>query len=216
MLPRSIQNLINHFTKLPFVGPRQAARFVFYLIKQPKKDLEEFAKTLFSITKNLKKCSFCFRAIDVEDLPVGRHGSVSHICDICKNPKRDKSFICIVEKDTDIESIEKTGRYNGLYHVLGGNEIKDFSEKNLQELHLKELIKRIKDNKEIKEVIIATSATTDGDTLALYISRLLKPLSLPVDKQGIKITRLGRGLSTGSELEYMDEETLSQALLGRK
>lgn len=209
MLPRSIQNLINHFAKLPSVGPRQAARFVFYLIKQPKKDLEEFAKTLFSITKNLKKCSFCFRTIDMED-------RVSHICDICKNPKRDKSFICIIEKDTDIESIEKTGRYNGLYHVLGGNEIKDFSEKNLQELHLKELIKRIKDNKEIKEVIIATSATTDGDTLALYISRLLKPLSLLANKQGIKITRLGRGLSTGSELEYMDEETLSQALLGRK
>lgn len=223
MLPRSIQNLINHFTKLPSVGPRQAARFVFYLIKQPKKDLEEFAKTLFRITKNLKKCSFCFKTIDVEGLPANppagvanRHDSVSYVCDICKNPKRDKSFICIVEKDTDIESIEKTGRYNGLYHVLGGNEIKDFSEKNLQELHLKELIKRIKNNKEIKEIIIATSATTDGDTLALYISRLLKPLSLPVNKQGKKITRLGRGLSTGSELEYMDEETLSQALLGRK
>ena len=216
MLPRSIQNLINHFAKLPSVGPRQAARFVFYLIKQPKKDLEEFAKTLFSITKNLKKCSFCFRTIDVE-------GSTSHICDICKNPKRDKSFICIVEKDTDIESIEKTGRYNGLYHVLGGNEIKDFGEKNLRELHLKELIERIQPpaghpqgEKKIKEVIIATSATTDGDTLALYISRLLKPLSLLANKQGIKITRLGRGLSTGSELEYMDEETLSQALLGRK
>ncbi len=230
MLPKSIQNLINHFTKLPSVGPRQAARFVFYLIKQPKKDLEEFAKTLFGITKNLKKCSSCFKAIDVEGLPAnppagvaGRHGSVSYVCDICKNPKRDKSFICIVEKDTDIESIEKTGRYNGLYHVLGGNEIKDFSEKNLRELHLKELIERIQPpaghpqgEKKIKEIIIAISATTDGDTLALYISRLLKPLSLPVNKQGIKITRLGRGLSTGSELEYMDEETLSQALLGRK
>ena len=212
MLPQSIQNLINHFTKLPSVGPRQAARFVFHLIGQPKKDSEDFAKALFGITKNLKKCSLCFRTIESPS----DKGETSIMCSFCKDSKREKSLVCIVEKDTDVETIEKTKRYNGLYHVLGGSEIKDFSEKNLQELHLKELIKRIKDNKEIKEVIIATSATTDGDTLALYISRLLKPLSLPVDKQGIKITRLGRGLSTGSELEYMDEETLSHALLGRK
>lgn len=201
MLPKPVQNLINQFAKLPSVGPRQAARFVFYLIKQPKADIEGFARTLFSI-KHLKKCILCFRIIDVGS-------STSHMCDICKNQKRDKPTICIVEKDTDIEAIEKTGRYNGLYHVLGGEEIKDFNQKSFQQLHLKELIERIKKDEKIKEIIIATSATTNGDTLALYISRLLKPL-------GIKITRLGRGLSTGSELEYMDEETLSQALLGRK
>lgn len=198
MLPKSIQNLINQFVKLPSVGPRQAARFVFYLIKQPRKDVEDFARALFNATKNLKKCPLCFRITENHDL-----------CSICKNPQRDKSTLCIVEKDTDIEAIEKTSRYNGLYHVLGENEIKDLSEQNLKELHLKELTERIKKDKNIKEIIIATSATTDGDTLALYISRLLKPLN-------IKITRLGRGLSTGSELEYMDEETLSQALLGRK
>ena len=198
MLPKSIHNLIDQFAKLPSVGPRQAARFVFYLIKQPKKELDEFAKAVLGISKNLKNCSLCFRLVEAEN-----------ICDVCKNTKRDNSTICIVEKDTDIEAIEKTGRYNGLYHVLGNNGIKDFGEKNIQELHLKELIERIKKNKEVKEIIIATSATTEGDTLALYISRLFKPL-------GIKITRLGRGLSTGSELEYMDEETLTNALLGRK
>ncbi len=198
MLPRSIQNLIDQFAKLPSVGPRQAARFVFYLIKQPKKELDEFAKAVLGISKNLGNCSQCFRFVEA-----------SNICDVCKNTKRDNSTICIVEKDTDIEAIEKTGRYNGLYHVLGNNGIKDFGEKNIQELHLKELIERIKKNKEVKEIIIATSATTEGDTLALYVSRLFKPL-------GIKITRLGRGLSTGSELEYMDEETLTNALLGRK
>lgn len=208
MLPRSIQNLIDQFAKLPSVGPRQAARFVFYLIKQPKKELDEFAKAVLGISKNLGNCSLCFRFVEA-----------GNICDVCKNMKRDNSTICIVEKDTDIEAIEKTGRYNGLYHVLGNNGIKDFGEKNIQELHLKELIERIKKiqptaghpqgEKKIKEIIIATSATTEGDTLALYISRLFKPL-------GIKITRLGRGLSTGSELEYMDEETLTNALLGRK
>ncbi len=198
MLPRPIQNLINQFSKLPLVGPRQAARFVFHLIKQPKTELEEFAKALLDVSKNLKKCSLCFRIAESSD-----------ICSICEDSKRDKATICIVEKDTDIEAIEKTSRYKGLYHILGGNEIKDFDPKNLEELHLKELMARIKDSKEIKEIIIATSATTTGDTLALYISRLFKSLN-------IKITRLGRGLSTGSELEYMDEETLSQALIGRK
>lgn len=188
MLPESIQNLINQFVKLPSVGPRQAARFVFYLIKQPKTEIEEFARALFNITKNLKNCSLCFRVIENLD-----------ICPICKNRQRDKSTICIVEKDTDIEVIEKTGRYNGLYYVLDKSETEN----------LKKLIKRIKNDKDVKEAIVATSATTDGDTMALYISRLLKPLN-------IKTTRLGRGLSTGSELEYMDEETLSQALLGRK
>ncbi len=198
MLPRPIQNLINQFSKLPLVGPRQAARFVFHLIKQPKTELEEFAKALLSISKNLKKCQLCFRITESSDM-----------CSICKDSKRDKTTICIIEKDTDIEAIEKTNRYKGLYHILGGDKIKNLGEKNLQELHLKELIARIKSNKEINEIIIATSATTTGDTLVLYISRLLKPLN-------IKITRLGRGLSTGSELEYMDEETLSQAFLGRK
>lgn len=206
MLPKSIQNLIDYFSKLPSVGPRQAARFVFYLIKQPKKEIEDFAKAILNVSKSLKKCLLCFRIIETS----------SNTCDICKDSKRDKSMICIIEKDTDIETIEKTDRYNGLYHILGEAEIKDFSEKNIQELHLKELMERIKNNKEIKEIIIATSATTNGDTLALYISHLLKPLNLPAGRQGIKITRLGRGLSTGSELEYMDEETLSQALIGRK
>ncbi len=201
MLPKSIQNLINQFAKLPSVGPRQAARFVFYLLKQPKTETENLAKTILSIT-NHKKCSFCFRYTE----------TAGNVCEICNNSQRNKSIVCIVEKDTDIEAIEKTGRYNGLYHVLGETELKDFSEKNLKELRLKELIERIKKNKELQEIIIATSATTDGDTIALYISRLLKQ-NLPV---GRRVTRLGRGLSTGSELEYMDEETLSQALLGRK
>jgi len=191
MLPKSIQRLIDQFSKLPSVGPRQAARFVFYLIKQPKAELEEFSKAILNV-KNLKKCPSCFKIIDVES------STSNMLCSICKDPKRDKSTICIVEKDTDIEIIEKTDRYKGLYHVLEGDE-----------LNIKGLIKRIKNNKNIKEIIIATSATTDGDTKALYVARLLKPLN-------IKITRLGRGLSTGSELEYMDEETLSQALLGRK
>ena len=207
MLPKPIQNLIDQFTKLPSVGPRQAARFAFYLIKQSKSNLNDFAKAIIDASKNLNQCSLCFRIIECQNDKKNKY-----LCSICKNPQRDKSIICIVEKDTDVEAVENTGRYNGLYHVLGESGLKEFSKPNIENLHLKDLIKRIKNSPEIKEIIIATSATTEGDTLALYIAQLLKK-NLPANKQ---ITRLGRGLSTGSELEYMDEETLSQALLGRK
>lgn len=205
MLPQSIRNLIAYFSKLPSVGPRQAARFVFHLLKHPEKEIKGFGGAIFQIAKKITKCSLCFRFIEVPEDKKEKH----FICSICKDPQRDKSTICVVEKDTDIEAIENTDRYKGLYHVLGESKIKEFDKEKIKQLHLEELKKRIKNTKEIKEIIIATSATTDGDTLALYVSKYLKPL-------GVKITRLGRGLSTGSELEYMDEETLSQAFLGRR
>lgn len=198
MLPKPIQILIDYFTKLPSVGPRQAARFVFHLLGQPKEDLANFALAISNLKNNLKKCSLCFRTMEEEE---------GTLCLICKNPKRDKSLICIVEKDTDIGPIEKTREYQGLYHILG-RAIDPLNKKSVQMMHLKELTERVKKEKP-KEIIIATSPTTEGSTTALYIERLFKPLNL-------KITRLGRGLSTGSELEYTDEETLSNALTNRK
>jgi recombination protein RecR len=199
MLPRPIQNLIDEFAKLPSVGPRQAARFVFYLLNQPKEEIEKFAKKLF-ILKKIKYCSFCNRAMET---------TATHICEICKNTNRDRAVICIVEKDTDIESLEKTKRYNGIYYVIGTED------ENRQLARLKDLILRIKkSNKELKEIIIATDATTEGETIALYAARQLGELKKSYPQ--LRITRLGRGLSTGSELEYMDEDTLANALLGRK
>lgn len=199
MLPKPIQNLIDEFAKLPSVGPRQAARFVFYLLNQPKEEIEKFAKKLF-ILKKIKYCSFCNRAMEL---------TATHICEICKNTNRDRTTICIVEKDTDIESLEKTKRYNGLYYVIGTED------ETRQLARLKDLISRIKkSNKELKEIIIATDATTEGETIALYAARQLGELKKSYPQ--LKITRLGRGLSTGSELEYMDEDTLTNALLGRK
>ena len=199
MLPRPIQQLIDEFAKLPSVGPRQAARFVFYLLNQPKEEIEKFAKKLF-VLKKIKYCSFCNRAMET---------TVTHLCEICKNTNRDRATICIVEKDTDIESLEKTKRYNGLYYIIGTED------ENKQLSRLKGLISRIKkSNKELKEIIIATDATTEGETIALYASRQLGELKKSYPQ--LKITRLGRGLSTGSELEYMDEDTLANALLGRK
>ena len=197
MLPKPIQNLIDEFAKLPSVGPRQAARFVFHLLDQPKENIGVFAKKLFVLSK-IKYCEFCNRATENEKL-----------CEICKHKNRDRATICIIEKDTDIEGLEKTKRYNGLYCVLGAEDEK----KQLN--RLKKLIERIKkSDKELKEIIIATDATTEGETIALYASRQLKELKKKYPE--LKITRLGRGLSTGSELEYMDEDTLVNALLGRK
>jgi len=204
MLPRPIQQLIDEFAKLPSVGPRQAARFVFHLLNQPKEEIEKFAKKLFVLNK-IKYCDFCNRATEGERL-----------CHICKDKNRDRTTICIIEKDTDIESIEKTKRYNGIYYVIGTEDEKK------QLTNLKKLINRIKkapltssgQAKELKEIIIATDATTEGETIALYSARQLEELKKNYPE--LKITRLGRGLSTGSELEYMDEDTLTNALLGRK
>jgi len=198
MLPRSIQNLIDEFAKLPSVGPRQAARFVFHLLNQSKEEIEKFAKKLF-VLKKIKQCDFCNRAIEIP----------ANLCEICKDKNRDRTTICIVEKDTDIESLEKTKRYNGIYYVIGTEDEKK------QLARLKELINRIKkSSKKLKEIIIATDATTEGETIALYGSRQLEELKKIYPE--LKITRLGRGLSTGSELEYLDDDTLTNALLGRK
>ncbi|MDP2934324.1 MAG: toprim domain-containing protein [bacterium] len=209
MLPKPIQQLIDEFAQLPSVGPRQAARFVFYLLNQPKEEIEKFAKKLF-ILKKIKYCAFCNRAMEA---------TATHLCEICKNTNRERTAICIVEKDTDIESIEKTKRYNGIYYVIGTED------ENRQLARLRNLIERIKKSrlrqgsggqakKDLNEIIIATDATTEGETIALYSARCLDELKKIYPQ--LKITRLGRGLSTGSELEYMDEDTLTNALLGRK
>ena len=199
MLPKPIQNLIDEFAKLPSVGPRQAARFVFHLLNQPKEEIEKFGKKFFVLNK-IHYCEFCNKAIEI---------ILGKLCEICKDKNRERSTICIVEKDTDIESLEKTKRYNGIYYVLG------IEDEKKQLANLKKLINRIKkSNKELKEIIIATDATTEGETIALYSARQLEELKKTYP--GLKITRLGRGLSTGSELEYMDEDTLTNALLNRK
>ena len=200
---------------MPSIGPRQAARFVFYLLNQPKEEIEKFAKKLF-VLKKIKYCYFCNRAMEPA-LAGTVARQVNNLCEICKNTGRERTSICIVEKDIDIESIEKTKRYNGLYYVIGTED------ESKQLTRLKSLIERIKKScstnskqikKELKEIIIATDATTEGETIALYAARYLDELKKIYPE--LKITRLGRGLSTGSELEYMDEDTLANALLGRK
>jgi len=147
--------------------------------------------------KNVKICRLCFNP----------HEEETELCQICSDSRRDKSLLCILANETDLQALEKTKKYRGLYFVLGGT-VSTFKKADIEKLRIKELEKRAKDP-QIKEIIIATNPTTEGEATALYLERLLKPLNK-------KITRLGRGLPVGGELEYADEETLSSALESRK
>jgi len=203
--PPTIQKLIELFSEFPTVGPRTAARFVFYLKSADKKEVKELLTAIINLKKNIKTCSFCFNTFEGE----------GNLCNICSDPRRDKSIICVVEKETDLISLEKTRKYKGLYFILGGT-VSKLRKEEVEKLKTKELLERIKNpakfgiqNIKIKEVILAINPTTEGEATILYLERLLKPLE-------IKTTRLGRGLPVGAELEYADEETLESALEGRK
>ncbi|GAI21552.1 unnamed protein product, partial [marine sediment metagenome] len=199
MYPPSIQKLIDLFSKFPTIGPRTAARFVFYLMKISKEEVEELVNSISNLKKTVKICSSCFNPFEGE----------GELCKICSDSSRDRTLLCIAEKETDLITLENTKKYKGLYFVLGGT-VSTFKKKDVEKLRTKELVDRIKNQKDlIKEIIIAINPTTEGEATALYLERLLKPLNK-------KITRLGRGLPVGAELEYADEETLGAAFEGRK
>ncbi|EKE16239.1 MAG: hypothetical protein ACD_11C00024G0007 [uncultured bacterium] len=192
MFPKSFQRLIKNFSSLPSIGPKHAERLVLFLFKKSQDDIEEFSRNLLEI-KNLRFCQKCHNISEGE------------LCQICADKKRDQKTICVVEEPLDIISIERTHAFSGIYHVLGG--VITATEKD-SALKIPDLFERVK-KEEIHEIILATNPTTEGDTTALYLKKKLQPF-------GIKITRLGRGLSTGADLEYADELTLSEALTNRK
>jgi recombination protein RecR len=203
--PPTIQKLISLFSKLPTVGPKTAARFVFYLLKSEKKELDEFVNTISDL-KKIKFCSSCFKSFENQ----------GKLCEICSNSGRNRNLLCIVEKETDLIAIEKTKSYNGSYFILGG-VISNLRKEDTEKIRTEQLKERVEKSPEIKEIIIATNPTTEGETTALYIKRLLSPYACgEQSRTRKKITRLGRGLPTGGELEYADQETLSSALEGRK
>lgn len=194
MLPPSLENLISQISALPGIGRRQATRLAFFLLGRSAKDQKAFAEAVSGL-KNVRVCGRCFN-FSKEDL-----------CAYCRDKNRDQQIICLVEDAMDIATIEKTGQYKGLYHVLGGL-ISPLDKITPDKLRIKELINRLK-KESVKELIMALNPTTEGDATILYIERLLKDLPL-------RITRLARGLSNGSDLEYTDDNTLINALLGRK
>jgi len=206
MYPKSFKKLIDNFSSLPSVGPKMAERLVLHLFKQDKKMTEEFSENLKEL-KNLKICKKCFNVSEGE------------FCGICSDKKRDQKTICVVEEPLDIISIEKTGVYRGLYHVLGGTL--DYSPDKQTNLKIPELLGRIK-NEKIKEIILATNPTTEGDATALYLKKkihLVKSTEGGLTAQEfnrVKISRLAKGMATGGDIEYADEATLSAALTNRR
>ncbi|MDP2910289.1 MAG: recombination mediator RecR [bacterium] len=209
MYPKSIQKLIDLFSQFPTVGPRTAARFVFYLIKLPQAELEELSSSLKELKENIKICSWCFNSFDSSSnsgqASSGQAGS-GEICPICEDKTRDKSLLCIIEKETDLTTIEKTKKYKGLYFILGGTI--NLKKRDKKDIRIEQLKERVKDNG-FKEVIIAINPTTEGEITRLLIERELKPFN-------VKITHLGRGLPMGGELEYADSDTLSNSFDSRK
>ena len=196
MYPSSIEKLINLFAKFPTVGPRTASRFVFHLLNLPNEKTEELLQSISDLKKQIKLCFSCFNY------------SESDVCGICSDARRDKSLLCVVEKETDLETIEKTKKYKGLYFVLDGT-VSKLRKEDVEKLRIKELEEKLKKSPEMKEIILAINSTAEGEATSLYLERLLKPYNK-------KISRLGRGLPLGSELEYADDETLSSAIDNRK
>ncbi len=190
----SIEKLIESFEKLPSIGHKTAQRLAFYMLDLSQEETEEFTNSILNAKKNLHFCSKCFNISDTDP------------CNICSNPKRDNSIICVVEDVRDVIAMERTHEYNGVYHVLHGS-ISPMNGIGPDDIKIKELLTRIM-NEETKEIILATNPRVEGEATSMYISKLVKPL-------GIKTTRIARGIPVGGDLEYTDEITLTKALEGR-
>lgn len=190
-----IANLIEEFSKLPGIGRKTAQRLAFYILESDAKDAEKLANSIINAKEKVKYCSICCNLTD--DDP----------CYICTDKKRDTSTICVVEGPKDVVAMERTREYHGLYHVLHG-AISPIENIGPDDIKIRELLERIKDGR-IKEVILATNPTVEGEATAMYIAKLLKPFE-------IKTTRIAHGIPVGGDLDYFDEITLSKAMEGRR
>jgi len=194
IIPKTVQNLIDEFSRLPGIGPKTAQRLTFYLLRGTKERAESFGNAVLKLKSNIKICSTCSNLAE------------SDPCVVCSDPKRDQSQIMVLEEPLDIIAFEKTGKFDGVYHVLHG-AISPIEGIGPDDLYIKQLLDRLHGDK-VKEVILATNINVEGEATAMYLQKLIDPL-------GIKITRIARGLPVGSDIEYADEITLSRALEGR-
>ncbi len=190
---RQISRLIEELSKLPGVGSKSAQRLAFHIINRPIEEVRQLADAIVDAKENVRYCKECFTLTDQE------------LCPICRNPSRDHGTIMVVESTRDLAAYEKTGKFNGVYHVLHG-AISPMLGIGPNDIRLKELMQRLQGD--VKEVIIATNSSLEGETTAMYISKLIKPT-------GIKVSRIASGVPVGGDLEYIDEVTLLRALEGR-
>jgi len=202
MYPKPIQKLIDIFKNFPTVGKRTATRFSFYLLNASDEEIDNLINALQKIKSTVHNCKFCQKSLEKD----------KKLCSICSDKSRNPQ-LAVVERETDLISLEETNQYNGYYFILGGN-ISPLRKQDLENIRLDKLKKRITKSedfevKQIKEVIIATNPTTEGESTGLFLQRALEDLN-------VKVTKLAKGLPVGGELEYADEDTLSSALEGRK
>ena len=192
---KPVAKLIAELNKLPGIGPKSAQRLAFHILSSREDDAVRLAEAIIEAKRKTRYCSVCGNITDIDP------------CNICSNPKRDRSTICVVEDPRDVAAMERTKEYFGLYHVLHG-AISPMEGIGPEDIKLKELLRRFEKD-EVKELIIATNPNIEGEATSMYISKLVKPL-------GIKVTRIAHGVPIGGDLEYTDEVTLSKALEGRR
>ena len=190
-----LEKAVGEFSKLPGIGRKTALRLVLHVLRQPVGEAEAFADAVLHVRKDIKYCSVCHNISDDD------------VCPICSDARRDRSTICVVENVQDVMAIENTQQYNGLYHVLGG-VISPMDGVGPGDLQIESLVQRVKDNDDVKEIILALSSTMEGDTTNFYIHRQLAPLH-------VKVTMIARGISVGNDLEYTDEVTLGRSVVNR-
>lgn len=202
----SIEKLKNIFRKFPTVGPRTAGRFVYYLMKLPKEKSDELVNAIIELKNKIKLCELCFNPFEAGGGPAS-----AKLCAICSDSRRDKNLLCIVEKETDLLSLESTKKFQGLYFILGGL-IGAMRNENTSHMRTEELKKRISQNN-FSEIIVALNPTPEGRATSVLVEQIIKEI---IPSPAFKITHLAKGIPVGGELEYADEETLQNALEGRK
>ena len=195
MFEAPLQRLIDELARLPGIGRKSAQRLAFHLLQIEEEDAARLAEAIVDMRRRVELCTRCFNVTDSEE------------CSICRDAQRDGSVVCVVERAQDIVVVEKTQEFSGRYHVLGG-AISPIEGIGPEQLRMRQLVERV-EVEGVQEVIVATNPTVEGDTTALYLARLLKPI-------GVMVTRLASGLPVGGDLDYADELTLGRALAGRR
>jgi recombination protein RecR len=191
-----IDHLADELSRLPGIGRKTALRLTYHLLKAPSEEVSRLADAIVSVSQRVRSCATCGNYTERES------------CAICVNPRRDGSMVCVVEEASDIGAIERTGEYRGLYHVLGGR-LSPLDGVGPEELNVAGLLGRLREPGEVREVVLATNPSVEGEATALYLHKLIAPL-------GVRVTRIARGLPVGGDLEYADGVTIAEALHGRR
>jgi recombination protein RecR len=192
-----IEQLSKEFSRFPGIGPKTAMRLVYHLMKRPKEEAYRLSQAIRDLAERIRPCRLC-----------GNY-SEGELCEICSDPRRDRSMICVVEEAYEVGAIERTGQYRGAFHVLGGH-LSPLDGIGPEDLNVSKLLERISGGEEpVSEVIVATNASVEGEATAVYLENVVRPL-------GLRVTRLARGIPVGSDLEYVDGTTIAEALSGRR